>query len=62
MENIRINHFFRILDDIEMYEQQIPFELMDYVALSSFINMFSYKAIQDNIFGELNASKFRKLN
>lgn len=50
--------FFRILDDIEMYEQQIPFELMDYVALSSFLNMFSYKAIQDNIFGKLNASSF----
>lgn len=44
-----------------MYEQQIPFELMDYVALSSFLNMFSYKAIQENIFGKLNAFSFNKI-
>lgn len=34
-----------------MYEQQTPFELVDYVALSSFLNNFLYKAIQDSIFG-----------
>lgn len=43
--------FYRILDDIEMYEQQTPFELVDYIALSSFLNNFLYKAIQENIFG-----------
>lgn len=41
-----------ILDDIEMYEQQTPFEIIDYIGLSSFLNNFLYKAIQDNIFGE----------
>lgn len=37
-----------------MYEQQTPFELADYVGLSSFLNNFLYKSIQENIFGELN--------
>lgn len=36
-----------------MYEQQTPFELIDYVGLSSFLNNFLYKSIQENIFGEL---------
>lgn len=45
--------FYRILDDIEMYEQQTPFELVDYIALSSFLNNFLYKAIQENIFGTI---------
>lgn len=40
-----------ILDDIEMYEQQSPFELSDYVGLSYFLNNFLFKAIQDNVFG-----------
>lgn len=35
-----------------MYEQQTPFELVDYIALSSFLNNFLYKAIQENIFGK----------
>lgn len=35
-----------------MYEQQTPFELVDYIALSSFLNLFLYKAIQENIFGK----------
>lgn len=42
-----------ILDDIEMYEQQTPFELVDYVGLSNFLNHFLYKSIQDNIFGNI---------
>lgn len=37
-----------------MYEQQTPFELADYVGLSSFLNNFLYKSIQENIFGEFN--------
>lgn len=40
-----------ILDDIEMYEQQTPFELSDHVGLSYFLNNFLYKAIQENFFG-----------
>lgn len=42
----------RILDDVEMYEQQIPFELLDYVALSHFLNHFLCKAIQESLFGQ----------
>lgn len=40
-----------ILDDIEMYEQQDPFQLSDYTGLSYFLNNFLFKTIQDNIFG-----------
>lgn len=40
-----------ILDDIEMYEQQEPFQLSDYTGLSYFLNNFLYKTIQDNIIG-----------
>lgn len=43
---------FRILDDVEMYEQQTPFELQDFIGLTHFLNNFLYKAIQDNIFGK----------
>lgn len=41
-----------ILDDIEMYEQQEPFQLSDYTGLSYFLNNFLFKTIQDNIFGK----------
>lgn len=42
-----------ILDDIEMYEQQTPFELSDFIGLSYFLNNFLFKAVQENIFGKL---------
>lgn len=44
--------YFRILDDIEMYEQQKPFILRDYILMSSFLNIFLYKGISQNLFGE----------
>lgn len=42
-----------ILDDIEMYEQQTPFQMTDYIGLSYFLNNFLYKAIQANSFGKM---------
>lgn len=42
---------YRILDDIEMYEQQTPFELADYIGLSYFLNNFLFRGIQESIFG-----------
>lgn len=36
---------YRILDDIEMYEQQTPFRIGDYVLMSNFLNQFAYKAV-----------------
>ena len=45
--------FFRILDDLEMYEQQTPFRLTDYVNMSSFLNYFLYKGVLGNLFGKL---------
>lgn len=35
-----------------MYEQQNPFKLSDFVAMSTFLNMFLYKAVLGNLFGE----------
>lgn len=43
---------FSILDDIEMYEQQKPFVLRDYILMSSFLNIFLYKGISQNLFGK----------
>lgn len=35
-----------------MYEQQHPFKLNDFIIMSSFLNMFLYKAILGNLFGK----------
>ncbi|XP_059616047.1 ubiquitin-protein ligase E3B [Phlebotomus argentipes] len=45
-----MTHYVTILDDIEMYEQQTPFQLTDFVALSYFLNNFLYRAIQEGLF------------
>ncbi len=34
-----------VLDDIEMYEKQVPFTLGQYLQISSFLNTFLYKAV-----------------
>jgi len=44
--------YFSILDDIEMYEQQKPFVMRDYILMSSFLNIFLYKGISQNLFGK----------
>lgn len=44
-----------------MYEQQMPFELLDYVALTHFLNHFLYKSIQDSLFGQYNFIESRLL-
>lgn len=44
--------YFSILDDIEMYEQQKPFVMRDYILMSSFLNIFLYKGISQNLFSE----------
>lgn len=45
--------YHRILDDIEMYENQVPFKITDYIGLSYFLNNFLYKAIQSNLVGKM---------
>ncbi|KAL1381557.1 hypothetical protein pipiens_003410 [Culex pipiens pipiens] len=45
-----MTHYVTILDDLEMYEQQTPFTLNDYIALSHFLNTFLTRTIQDQIF------------
>ncbi len=43
---------YRILDDIEVYEEQISFKIEELVTISSFLNTFVYKMIWDGILGE----------
>ncbi|XP_065343486.1 ubiquitin-protein ligase E3B [Cloeon dipterum] len=45
-----MNHYITILDDIEMYEQQKPFRMGDYVLMSNFLNQFAYKAVLTGLF------------
>lgn len=44
--------FFRILDDIEVYEEQTSFKIEELITISSFLNTFVYKMVWDGILGE----------
>lgn len=44
--------FYRILDDIEVYEEQTSFKIEELITISSFLNTFVYKMIWDGILGE----------
>ena len=41
----------RILDDIEVYEEQTSFKIEELLTISSFLNTFVYKMIWDGILG-----------
>lgn len=43
---------FRILDDIEVYEEQTSFKIEELITISSFLNTFVYKMIWDGILGK----------
>ncbi|XP_053625281.1 ubiquitin-protein ligase E3B [Plodia interpunctella] len=45
-----MTHYVTILDDMEMYEQQEPFKLQDFINMSLFLNMFVYKSIMGQLF------------
>ncbi|XP_054008078.1 ubiquitin-protein ligase E3B isoform X2 [Hylaeus anthracinus] len=45
-----MTHYVTILDDMEMYEQQEPFKITDFVTISYFLNQFLYKAVLNNLF------------
>lgn len=47
---------YRILDDIEVYEEQTSFKIEELITISSFLNTFVYKMIWDGILGECVAS------
>lgn len=36
---------------MEMYEQQHPFKLSDFITMSNFLNLFLYKGVLSNLFG-----------
>lgn len=42
---------YRILDDIEVYEEQTSFKIEELITISSFLNTFVYKMIWDGILG-----------
>ncbi|XP_049867026.1 ubiquitin-protein ligase E3B [Pectinophora gossypiella] len=45
-----MTHYVTILDDMEMYEQQNPFKLQDFINMSQFLNLFVYKSIMGQLF------------
>lgn len=46
----------RILDEIEVYEEQISFKVEELVTISSFLNSFVFKMIWDGIVGKCFSS------
>lgn len=49
-----MTHYVTILDEYEMYTEQKPFKLNDYVMLTYFLNNILFKLINDNILGAKN--------
>lgn len=45
-----MTHYVTILDDMEMYDQQLMFSLQDYIVLSHFLNNLLFKTVNDNIY------------
>ncbi|KAI1901003.1 hypothetical protein AGOR_G00055660 [Albula goreensis] len=50
-------HLITILDDIEVYEEQISFKIEELVTISSFLNTFVYKMIWDGILENAKGEK-----
>ncbi|XP_043924445.1 ubiquitin-protein ligase E3B [Protopterus annectens] len=50
-------HLITILDDIEVYEEQISFKLEEFVTMSAFLNSFVFKMIWDGILENANEEK-----
>ncbi|CDQ68375.1 unnamed protein product [Oncorhynchus mykiss] len=48
---------YRILDDIEVYEEQISFKTEELVTISSFLNTFVYKMVWDGILENAKGEK-----
>lgn len=49
--------YCRILDDIEVYEEQTSFKIEELITISSFLNTFVYKMIWDGILGECDTTE-----
>lgn len=49
---MRLFMYYRILDDIEVYEEQTSFKIEELITISSFLNTFVYKMVWDGILGE----------
>lgn len=47
---------------MEMYEQQDPFKLTDFITMSYFLNQFLYKAVLSNLFGKISGHKFNLIS
>lgn len=55
-----MQHYITILDDIEMYEQQDPFKLSDFVTMSYFLNQFLFKSVYNNLL-DVNSPPHKRL-
>lgn len=53
-----LSYLLSILDDIEMYEKQMPFTLGHYITISSFANTFLFKAVWTNLIVDSTSSLF----
>ncbi|XP_011210956.1 ubiquitin-protein ligase E3B [Bactrocera dorsalis] len=52
-----MTHYVTILDEYEMYTEQKPFLLNDYVMLTYFLNNILYKLINENLLGTKNVTQ-----
>lgn len=48
---------YRILDDIEVYEEQTSFKTEELITISSFLNTFVFKMVWDGILGQCVTSR-----
>ncbi len=55
-------HLLTILDDVELYEKQIPFALGHFVSLSAVINWFLFKAIWMNLILDTKSPLFSSMH
>ena len=57
-----LSYLLSILDDVEMYEKQVPFTLGHYITISTFLNTFLFKAVWTNLIVDTNTSLFSSLH
>lgn len=51
-----------ILDDIEMYEKQVPFAIGQYIQISTFLNTFLFKAVNSGLILDAKSPLFSSLH
>ena len=57
-----LSYLLSILDDVEMYEKQVPFTLGHYITISSFVNIFLFKGVWTNLIVDTSSSLFSSMH